>query len=107
MDTRRESGLWFNRLLTYSWDWETSRTSVLRQIDDLRPQIVHVPGLGPLFYSAPYPPAQEEYHYTREDIQERLNAWRWCIDEMHQRNVKAVGFFSFCYHYGDPDRRLG
>lgn len=107
MDTRRESGLWFNRLLTYAWDWDANRDSVLAQIDDLHPQIIQIPGLGPLFYSAPYPPAQEEYHYSKDDIQEQLEKWRRCIEQIHRRGIKVVGFFSFCYHYGDPERRLG
>ena len=104
MDTRRESGLWFNRLLT---DLGHNKVSLLERIDALRPQIVQIPGLGPLFYSAPYPPPEEGHHYSKEEIHEHLEGWRRCIQEIHQRRVKAIGFFSFCYHYGDPDRRLG
>lgn len=107
MDTRQERGLWFNRLLSCSWDWDAYRGAVIEQIDALRPQIVQIPGLGPLFYSAPYPPPHEEHHYSKEDILERVEGWRQCIEQIHQRGIKAVGFFSFCYHYGDPDRRLG
>ena len=112
MDTRRESGLWFNRLLNdpqYATPNNDVRNvaSLLERIDALGPQIVQIPELGPLFYSGPYPPPQEGHHYSKEEIREHLEAWRGCIQQIHERGAKAVGVFSFCYHFGDLNRRLG